>query len=113
MPGSKYVYSSLSLTSNNSVSLSLSLSLSLQITLSLSLCLSLSLSLSLSHSLPSGPGDSGSLEVELLSLHSQLYQLETQQAQLASAGHHDDGTMLQLVMEISSLQQQASHMTVM
>lgn len=51
------------------------------------------------------------MEVVLLSLHSQLYQLETQQAQLTSAGHHDEGTMLQLVMEISALQQQVSHVT--
>ena len=64
-----------------------------------------------------GEGESGQLEVELLTLHSQLYQLETRQAQLASSGHHDDTAMLQLVIDISSLQQQVrscdTHMIVM
>ena len=55
---------------------------------------------------PLSPTDeAGSLEVELLSLHSRLYELETRQTQMAEGGHHDDA-MLPLIMEISALQQQ-------
>ena len=57
----------------------------------------------------SGQEESVQLETELLSLHSRLYQLETQQAHLSSSSPTDEGTLLQLVMEISSIQQQASH----
>ncbi|CAI8040734.1 hypothetical protein GBAR_LOCUS22649 [Geodia barretti] len=51
--------------------------------------------------------ESVQLEMDLLSLHSQLYQLETRQSHLTSSPDNtDEGTLLQLVMEISSLQQQ-------
>ena len=56
--------------------------------------------------------ESVQLEMDLLSLHSQLYQLETRQSHLTSSPDNtDEGTLLQLVMEISSLQQQACHVT--
>ena len=58
-------------------------------------------------SLPPSPEEqSGSLEVDLLSLHSQLHELETRQAQMAGSGGQHEEAMLQLVMEISAVQQQ-------
>lgn len=56
--------------------------------------------------------EGGTLEVELLSLHSRLHELETRQAHMAGSGGQGDEAMLQLVMEISAIQQQASHMTI-
>jgi hypothetical protein len=58
------------------------------------------------NSTPSPTDQAGSLEVELLSLHSRLYELETRQAHMAEAGGHHDDVMLPLVMEMSALQQQ-------
>lgn len=56
--------------------------------------------------------EGGALEVELLSLHSRLYELETRQAHMAGSGGQGEEAMLQLVMEISAIQQQVGHMTV-
>ena len=64
---------------------------------------------------PSGGGggeEGGALEVELLSLHSRLYELETRQTHMAGSEGQGEEAMLQLVMEMSAIQQQVSHMTI-
>ena len=48
--------------------------------------------------------------MELLSLHSQLHELETRRSHVVAAGGPEE-TLLQLVMEISAVQQQVSFST--
>lgn len=50
--------------------------------------------------------------MELLSLHSRLYELESRQTHMAGSEGQGEEAMLQLVMEMSAIQQQVSHMTI-